>query len=83
MMLTFKQFLAQQEDNIDEMGAIASYNEYKAEFKRKQVEEFFEKHKDEDWYGYFQAFLVSVSLLSPLLNLQCESHVLIYYLKGL
>ena len=48
-MLTFKQFLAQQEDTIDEVNAIASYNEYKAEFKRKQVEEFFEKHKDEDW----------------------------------
>lgn len=49
VMLTFKQFLAQQDDTIDEMDAISSYNEYKADFKRKQVEEFFEKHKDEDW----------------------------------
>lgn len=49
MMLTFKQFLTQQEDSIDEVDAISSYNEYKSEFKRKQVEEFFEKHKDEDW----------------------------------
>jgi len=48
-MFTFKQFLAQQDDSIDEEDAIASYNEYKADFKRKQVEEFFEKHKDEDW----------------------------------
>lgn len=49
MMLTFKQFLAQQDDSIDEMKAIASYNDYKSEFKRKQVDEFFENHKDEDW----------------------------------
>jgi hypothetical protein len=49
MMLTFKQFLAQQDDNIDEDDAITSYNEYKAEFKRKQVDEFFESHKEEDW----------------------------------
>ena len=48
-MLSFKQFLTQQDDNIDETAAIASYNEYKTDFKRKQMEEFFEKHKDEDW----------------------------------
>lgn len=49
MMLTFKQFLSQQDDSIDEDDAIAGYNEYKAEFKRKQVDEFFDNHKDEDW----------------------------------
>ena len=48
-MLSFKQFLTQQDDNIDESAAIAAYNEYKAEFKRKQMEEFFEEHKEEDW----------------------------------
>lgn len=48
-MLSFKQFLAQQDDNIDESEAIAAYNEYKTEFKRKQMEEFFEEHKEEDW----------------------------------
>lgn len=50
MMLTFKQFLLQQDDSIDEVDAIASYNEYKNDFKRKQVDEFFENHKDEDWF---------------------------------
>lgn len=48
-MLSFKQFLSQQDDNIDETDAITSYNEYKNDFKRKQMEEFFENHKDEDW----------------------------------
>lgn len=49
-MLTFKQFLTQQEDDIEEANAITSYNKYKAEFKKKVVEEFFEEHKEEDWY---------------------------------
>ena len=48
-MLSFKQFLTQQDDSIGETEAIAAYNEYKAEFKRKQMEEFFEEHKEEDW----------------------------------
>lgn len=48
-MLTFKQFLTRQEDDIDESVAIVSYNEYKIEFKKKMIQEFFEKHKEEDW----------------------------------
>ncbi len=44
-MLSFKQFLTQQ----DESDAIQKYSEYKSEFKRKQVAEFFDDHKEEDW----------------------------------
>lgn len=49
MMLTFKQFLGLQEDTIDDKEAIHKYNEYKTEFRRKQISEFFEIHKEEDW----------------------------------
>ena len=48
-MLSFKQFLAQQDDSIDETDAIQKYNEYKREFKQKQIMEFFDEHKEEDW----------------------------------
>ena len=48
-MLTFKQFLTQQDDDIEQTDAISSYNEYKDEFKKKLMEEFFEEHKEEDW----------------------------------
>lgn len=48
-ILTFKQFLSQQEDSIDEEDAIRKFNEYKSEFKRKQIVEFFDEHKEEDW----------------------------------
>lgn len=47
-MLTFKQFLSQQEDNISDQDAIKKYNEYKDEFKRQQINEFFLAHKEEE-----------------------------------
>ncbi|XP_052687226.1 serrate RNA effector molecule homolog isoform X2 [Crassostrea angulata] len=49
-MLTFKQFLSQQEDNISDQDAIKKYNEYKDEFKRQQINEFFLAHKEEEWF---------------------------------
>jgi hypothetical protein len=48
-MLSFKQFLAQQDDSIDEGQAIQLYQEYKSDFKRKQITDFFDEHKEEDW----------------------------------
>lgn len=48
-MLSFKQFLAQQDDSISEDNAITKYNEYKNEFRGTQMKEFFEAHKDQEW----------------------------------
>ncbi|KAG8195771.1 hypothetical protein JTE90_004777 [Oedothorax gibbosus] len=49
-MMTFKQFLASQDDSIDDQEAVKKYNEYKLEFKRQQINEFFLAHKDEEWF---------------------------------
>ncbi|XP_019618796.1 PREDICTED: serrate RNA effector molecule homolog [Branchiostoma belcheri] len=49
-MMTFKQFLGTQEDSIDDQEAIRKYNEYKVDFRRKQLEEFFVAHKEEEWF---------------------------------
>lgn len=49
-MMTLKQFLATQDDSISDSEAILKYNEYKLEFKRQQLNEFFVAHKDEEWY---------------------------------
>lgn len=27
------------------------YNDYKTDFRKQQIKEFFVQHKDEDWYG--------------------------------
>lgn len=52
-MMSFKAFLGTQEDTITDEEAIKRYNEYKLEFKRQQLNEFFVAHKDEEWYVNF------------------------------
>jgi hypothetical protein len=51
--LSFKQFLQQQDDCISEEDAIKKYNNYKIEFKKTQINEFFLAHKAEEWYYYY------------------------------
>lgn len=48
-MLAFKAFLTQQDDNISDEEAIRKYNEYKLDFKKQQINEFFLAHKEEEW----------------------------------
>jgi hypothetical protein len=48
-MLSFKLFLGQQDDMISEEDAIKKYNEYKLDFKKQQISEFFVAHKEEEW----------------------------------
>lgn len=49
VMMSFKSFLATQEDNISDDEAMKKYADYKQEFKRQQLNEFFVTHKDEEW----------------------------------
>ncbi len=49
-MMSFKAFLGSQDDTITDEEAIKKYAEYKLEFKRQQLNEFFVNHKDEEWY---------------------------------
>lgn len=48
-MMSLKQFLDTQDDNITDAEVLRKYNEYKLEFKRQQLNEFFIAHKDEEW----------------------------------
>lgn len=49
-MLSFKNFVHGLDDNIDQEEAAKRYNDYKIDFKKTQIAEFFTAHKDEDWY---------------------------------
>ncbi|KAJ9586176.1 hypothetical protein L9F63_020181 [Diploptera punctata] len=49
-MMSFKAYLQTQDDNITDEEAIKKYNEYKLEFKRQQLNEFFVTHKEEEWF---------------------------------
>lgn len=48
-MMSLKAFLITQDDNITDEEALSKYNEYKLQFKRNQLNEFFIAHKDEEW----------------------------------
>merc|ERR1719312_964734 len=48
--MSFKAFLQTQDDQISDEDAIKKYAEYKLEFKRQQLNEFFVTHKDEEWF---------------------------------
>ncbi|CAL1546055.1 unnamed protein product [Lymnaea stagnalis] len=49
-MMTFKQFLSKQDDTISQDEAIKLFDDYKLDFKRQQINEFFLAHKDEEWF---------------------------------
>lgn len=48
-MLTLKQFLDTQDENISDSEVLKKYSEYKLDFRRQQLNEFFVTHKDEEW----------------------------------
>ncbi len=56
-MMSFKAFLAAHDDSISDEEAVKKYAEYKLEFRRQQLNEFFTSHKDEEWYVLFFVFV--------------------------
>lgn len=51
-MKSFKEFLLSLDDSVDETEAVKRYNEYKIDFRRQQMQDFFLAHKDEEWYDH-------------------------------
>lgn len=51
-MLSFKHFLQDQDDDIDQEEAVKRYNEYKNDFKKTQIADFFTARKDDEWFKY-------------------------------
>ncbi|KAJ6654979.1 hypothetical protein lerEdw1_006450 [Lerista edwardsae] len=49
VMKSFKEFLLSLEDSVDETEAVKRYNDYKLDFRRQQMQDFFLAHKDEEW----------------------------------
>ena len=54
-----------QSDDISDEEAVTKYSEYKVNFRRQQLQEFFVAHKDEEWcVGSFAVKLISIWLAS-------------------
>ena len=50
VMMTFKAYLQTQDDSITDEEALHKYGEYKLEFQRQQLNEFFVHHKEYEWF---------------------------------
>ena len=72
-MMSFKAFLSTQDDNISDREAIEKYNDYKLEFQRQQLNEFFVAHKDDEWCVF--------SLLYILVKYPAEKYTQSFALK--
>ncbi|XP_038132776.1 serrate RNA effector molecule homolog isoform X1 [Cyprinodon tularosa] len=49
-MRSFKEFLLNMEDSVDETEAVKRYNQYKLDFRRQQLQDFFLQHKEHEWF---------------------------------
>ncbi|KAM9827766.1 serrate RNA effector molecule homolog B-like [Neosynchiropus ocellatus] len=49
-MRSFKEFLLSMEDSVDETEAVKRYNQYKLDFRRQQLQDFFLQHKEQEWF---------------------------------
>nr|XP_033935619.1 serrate RNA effector molecule homolog [Pseudochaenichthys georgianus] len=49
-MRSFKEFLLSMEDSVDETESVKRYNQYKLDFRRQQLQDFFLQHKDHEWF---------------------------------
>ncbi|XP_055347029.1 serrate RNA effector molecule homolog B-like [Paramacrobiotus metropolitanus] len=49
-LMSFRQFMGTLDENVEQDEVNQKYREYKIDFKRQQIHEFFLAHKDEEWF---------------------------------
>lgn len=49
-LLSFKEFILNQSNDINEQDALKKYGEYKTEFTKRQIDKFFKEHQEEEWF---------------------------------
>ena len=49
-LMSFKQFMNDQDDSIDEIEAVSRYNEYKRNISAQFIASYFEEHKSDQWF---------------------------------
>ncbi|KAJ8338127.1 hypothetical protein SKAU_G00370930 [Synaphobranchus kaupii] len=50
VMKSFKEFLLSLDDSVNETEAVKRYNDYKLDFRKQQMQDFFLAHKEEEWF---------------------------------
>lgn len=49
-LMSFKDFIISQNNDINEQEALMKYSEYKTEFTKSQIDKFFKEHQEEEWF---------------------------------
>lgn len=49
-LMSFKDFILTQHNDINEQEALARYSDYKTDFFRQQIDKFFKEHQEEEWF---------------------------------
>ena len=49
-LMSFKEFILAQSNDINEQEALVRYSDYKTDFTRRQIDKFFKEHQDEEWF---------------------------------
>ena len=49
VMLTYKEFLLKEPDDVTPERSKANYEKYQAEFKERAAKSFFERHYQDEW----------------------------------
>ena len=49
-LMSFKEFIVNQSNDINEQEALTRYGEYKTDFTRRQIDKFFKEHQEEEWF---------------------------------
>lgn len=49
-LMSFKEFIIAQSNDIQEQEALARYSDYKTDFTRRQIDKFFKEHQEEEWF---------------------------------
>ncbi len=73
-MLSFKNYLLDQDDNIDQEEAVKRYNVYKTDFKKTQIAEFFAAHKDEEWFVENSSMIIYNEILIAKFRFKYKYH---------
>lgn len=50
VLVLVQEFLLNMEDSVDETESVKRYNQYKLDFRRQQLQDFFLQHKDQEWF---------------------------------
>lgn len=48
--MRLQEFLLNMEDSVDETESVKRYNQYKLDFRRQQLQDFFLQHKEQEWF---------------------------------